>query len=50
MRIAIVTETFLPQVNGIVRMLLAYLDYLQTQGHEAIVFAPRRWRADLSRS
>ena len=40
MRIAIVTETFLPQVNGIVRMLLAYLTYLQTHGHEAIVFAP----------
>jgi len=40
MRIAIVTETFLPRVNGIVRMLVAYLDYLERHGHDAIVFAP----------
>lgn len=40
MRVAIVTETFLPATNGIVRALLAYLDYLREHGHEAIVFAP----------
>lgn len=40
MRIAIVTETFVPHVNGIVRMLTAYLSYLQRHGHEAILFAP----------
>ncbi len=40
MRVAIVTETFLPATNGIVRALLAYLDYLKEHGHEAIVFAP----------
>jgi phosphatidylinositol alpha 1,6-mannosyltransferase len=40
MRVAIVTETFQPSVNGIVRMLLEYLAYLRAQGHEAIVFAP----------
>jgi phosphatidylinositol alpha 1,6-mannosyltransferase len=39
-RIAIVTETFLPQVNGTVCMLLEFLTYLQTHGHEAIVFGP----------
>jgi len=40
MRVAIVTETFLPRVNGIVRMLVAYLEYLERHGHDAIVFAP----------
>jgi len=40
MRVAIVTETFLPRVNGIVRMLVAYLEYLERRGHHAIVFAP----------
>ncbi len=40
MRVAIVTETFLPRVNGIVRMLVAYLEYLERRGHDAIVFAP----------
>src|SRR5438067_9764099 len=39
-RIAIVTETFLPQANGTVCMLLEFLTYLQTHGHEAIVFGP----------
>jgi len=40
MRVAIVTETFLPQVNGVVRMLMEYLAYLEAHGHDAIVFAP----------
>ncbi len=40
MRIAIVTETFLPRVDGIVRMLLEFLAYLESEGHDAIVFAP----------
>lgn len=40
MRVAIVTETFLPQVNGIVRMLAQFLAYLEADGHEAMVFAP----------
>ncbi len=40
MRVAIVTETFLPQVNGVVRMLVEYLAYLEAHGHDAIVFAP----------
>ena len=40
MRVAIVTETFSPSVNGIVRMLHEYLSYLRRHGHEAIVFAP----------
>ncbi len=40
MRIALVTETYLPRVDGIVRMLIEFLDYLQTRGHSAILFAP----------
>ena len=40
MRVAIVTETFLPQVNGVVRMLVEYLAYLEAHGHDAVVFAP----------
>ncbi len=40
MRVAIVTETFMPQVNGVVRTLVEFLAYLRNHGHEAIVFAP----------
>jgi phosphatidylinositol alpha 1,6-mannosyltransferase len=40
MRIAIVTETFLPKMDGIVRMLTELLDYLDRCGHEAIVLTP----------
>ena len=48
MRVALITETFLPRIDGIVRMLLEFLTYLQAQGHSAIVFAPgsgeRAWQ------
>jgi len=40
MRIAIVTETFLPKMDGIVRMLTEFLDYLQLLGHEALILTP----------
>jgi len=40
MRIAIVTETFLPNVDGIVRTLCRVLDHLELRGHEALVLAP----------
>ncbi len=40
MRIAIVTETFLPKMDGIVRMLTELLDHLGRRGHEAIVCTP----------
>lgn len=40
MRVAIVTETFLPKVDGIVRMLTELLGYLREAGHEALVIAP----------
>lgn len=40
MRVAIVTETFLPRMDGVVRMLLEFLTYLQNNGHDAVVIAP----------
>ncbi|MGI8912421.1 MAG: glycosyltransferase family 4 protein [Chloroflexota bacterium] len=40
LRIAIVTETFLPKMDGIVRFLLEFLEYLRRQGHAAIVSCP----------
>lgn len=40
MRIAVITETFLPKVDGIVRMLTEFLDYLGHTTHEALVVAP----------
>lgn len=40
MRIAIITETFLPKVDGVVTRLVHTLDALQALGHEALVLAP----------
>ena len=40
MRVALITETFLPDTNGVVSTLCRVLEHLQAQGHEAILFAP----------
>src|SRR3990172_5104175 len=40
MRIAYFTETFLPQIDGIVFILTHLFDYLGEKGHESIDFAP----------
>jgi glycosyltransferase involved in cell wall biosynthesis len=40
LRIAIVSETFVPKMDGIVRFLLEMLGYLQRHGHAAVVFCP----------
>lgn len=40
MRIVIVTDAWLPQVNGVVRTLCAIRDALQTQGHVVSILSP----------
>jgi len=40
MRIAFVTETFLPHTNGVVARLCASIEWLCEQGHDILVIAP----------
>lgn len=45
MRIAIVTDAWAPQVNGVVRTLVATRDELERRGHAVDIIAPDRFRS-----
>lgn len=48
LRIAVVTEAFLPQVNGVTNSVLRLLEFCKSQGHEVLIIAPESENAPTS--
>ena len=48
MRIAFVTETWKPSINGVVTRIASSIDELLAAGHEVLVIAPKTGEADAS--
>ena len=46
LRIALFTDTWSPQVNGVSRTLERLVDHARRQGHEVVVVSPRPWAED----
>jgi glycosyltransferase involved in cell wall biosynthesis len=40
LRVAIITENFLPKLDGVTRTLVRLLEHLQTNGHQAMLLGP----------
>src|ERR1700694_1204881 len=40
MRVAIITENFLPKLDGVTRTLARLLEHLQTGGHQVLLLGP----------
>ena len=40
MRVAVVTENFLPKLDGVTRTLAMLLEHLRRRGHQAILIGP----------
>ena len=45
MRLAIVTDAWFPQINGVVRTLKRVREELETKGHEVLVISPEGFRS-----
>lgn len=45
LRIALFTDTWTPQVNGVSRTLERLVDHLQREGHAVVVVSPSPWKA-----
>ncbi len=50
MKIAIFTETFLPQINGVVRTIEKIIHHLEDNGHEVLLFAIGEGEHEYSKS